>query len=83
MCGIVGVLDRTGDAVSSVAIRRMSDQIIHRGPDDSGILQTELLVWGTDDCRLSICQLPAISLWQRPMAAMSWFIMVRYITFRN
>ncbi len=36
MCGIVGVLDRNGEAVSPVVIRKMSDQIVHRGPDDSG-----------------------------------------------
>jgi asparagine synthase (glutamine-hydrolysing) len=36
MCGIAGVLDRSGAPVSLEALRRMSEVIAHRGPDDAG-----------------------------------------------
>jgi len=57
MCGIVGVLDRTGDSVSPVAISHMSDAIIHRGPDDSGIFTDGAI--GLGHRRLSIIDLSA------------------------
>jgi len=36
MCGICGVFNRDGSAVSRVALRRMNDSIAHRGPDGEG-----------------------------------------------
>jgi asparagine synthase (glutamine-hydrolysing) len=36
MCGIAGVLNRTGEPVSTELLRRMSDVIAHRGPDGEG-----------------------------------------------
>jgi asparagine synthase (glutamine-hydrolysing) len=36
MCGIAGVLDRSGAPVPLVVLRRMGDVIAHRGPDDEG-----------------------------------------------
>ena len=36
MCGIAGVLDRSGASVPLPVLRRMSDIISHRGPDDEG-----------------------------------------------
>ncbi len=36
MCGIAGVLDHTGAPVPLDALKRMSDAIEHRGPDDEG-----------------------------------------------
>jgi asparagine synthase (glutamine-hydrolysing) len=36
MCGIAGVLDRTGAPVPIDALRRMGDVLAHRGPDDEG-----------------------------------------------
>ncbi|MEE9521317.1 MAG: asparagine synthase (glutamine-hydrolyzing), partial [candidate division NC10 bacterium] len=36
MCGIVGKLNLTGEAVSPEAINRMSGLLAHRGPDDQG-----------------------------------------------
>lgn len=36
MCGIAGVLDRSGGPVPLDVLRRMSDAIVHRGPDDEG-----------------------------------------------
>jgi asparagine synthase (glutamine-hydrolysing) len=55
MCGIVGVLDRSGEAVSPVVIRSMTDQVIHRGPDDSGIFTDRSV--GLGHRRLSIIDL--------------------------
>ena len=55
MCGIVGVLDRSGEAVSPVVIRRMTDKVIHRGPDDSGIFTDRAV--GLGHRRLSIIDL--------------------------
>jgi asparagine synthase (glutamine-hydrolysing) len=36
VCGIAGVLDRSGAPVPLEVLRRMSDVIAHRGPDDEG-----------------------------------------------
>jgi asparagine synthase (glutamine-hydrolysing) len=36
MCGITGVLDRSGAPVPLEVLRRMGDAIAHRGPDDAG-----------------------------------------------
>ena len=37
MCGIAGMIARPGDAVTAEQVRRMTDTIVHRGPDDEGI----------------------------------------------
>ncbi len=36
MCGIAGILNQTGAAVSPVVLRRMADALAHRGPDGEG-----------------------------------------------
>lgn len=36
MCGIVGILNSNGQAVSNNVIQKMTDIISHRGPDDEG-----------------------------------------------
>ena len=36
MCGIVGVCNLSGDAVSTNLLRRMTERIAHRGPDGEG-----------------------------------------------
>ena len=36
MCGITGYIDLSGAAVSPVVLQRMTDAIIHRGPDGEG-----------------------------------------------
>lgn len=41
MCGIAGILYRTGDTVESAALQRMSDAIAHRGPDGDGMFVEE------------------------------------------
>jgi asparagine synthase (glutamine-hydrolysing) len=38
MCGIVGILAATGDAVDPKALQRMNDLLAHRGPDGEGFL---------------------------------------------
>jgi len=37
MCGIAGMIGREGEGVSAEQVRRMTDAIVHRGPDDEGI----------------------------------------------
>jgi asparagine synthase (glutamine-hydrolysing) len=37
MCGIAGMIGREGEAVTAEQVRRMTDTIVHRGPDDEGI----------------------------------------------
>ncbi|MGZ4107281.1 MAG: asparagine synthase (glutamine-hydrolyzing) [Tumebacillaceae bacterium] len=37
MCGIVGMYNKNGHPVDQMVVERMSDQIVHRGPDDSGV----------------------------------------------
>lgn len=37
MCGIVGRLNFNGAPVDRQAIKRMSDRLVHRGPDDEGL----------------------------------------------
>jgi len=36
MCGITGIININGDTVSPVILKRMTDAIAHRGPDDGG-----------------------------------------------
>lgn len=36
MCGIAGIFNPNGDAVSQSLLRRMTNTLIHRGPDDEG-----------------------------------------------
>jgi asparagine synthase (glutamine-hydrolysing) len=37
MCGIAGIVRKDGHPVDQALLERMTDMIIHRGPDDSGI----------------------------------------------
>jgi len=37
MCGIAGIIEREGETVGADRVRRMTDAIVHRGPDDEGI----------------------------------------------
>ena len=53
MCGIAGILDLTGNRViANEIIQRMTQAIIHRGPDEEGYFQRPGLVLGSR--RLSI-----------------------------
>lgn len=58
MCGIVGLTFNAGERAPAVeTVRRMNAAIVHRGPDDEGILATERVVLGMR--RLSIIDLAA------------------------
>lgn len=58
MCGIVGFLSRTAlDSGSHAVVRRMADQIVHRGPDDAGIWLDEQAGIALGHRRLSIIDL--------------------------
>src|SRR6266545_6723793 len=37
MCGIAGIFDLKGEAVDALTIRRMTDVMAYRGPDDHGV----------------------------------------------
>jgi asparagine synthase (glutamine-hydrolysing) len=37
MCGIVGIVNRDGAPASPVLLKRMSDALLHRGPDGEGV----------------------------------------------
>ena len=37
MCGIAGMIARPGEQVTAEQVRRMTDTLVHRGPDDEGI----------------------------------------------
>ena len=36
MCGITGVIDLKGNSISPIVLKRMTDALIHRGPDGEG-----------------------------------------------
>jgi asparagine synthase (glutamine-hydrolysing) len=38
VCGIAGIIGREGEAVAVEQLRKMTDALVHRGPDDEGIL---------------------------------------------
>jgi asparagine synthase (glutamine-hydrolysing) len=38
VCGIAGVIGKPGEVVDSEDVHRMCQTIVHRGPDDEGIL---------------------------------------------
>src|SRR5438094_4869690 len=56
MCGIAGIVSADGGGVDSAAIHRMCQTIVHRGPDDEGILVRDGAGLGMR--RLSIIDLP-------------------------
>jgi asparagine synthase (glutamine-hydrolysing) len=67
MCGIAGFVDFSGHAQDSARarLRRMTDAITHRGPDEEGFFVSNLVALGHR--RLSIIDL---SSGQQPMAAL-------------
>lgn len=64
MCGIVGVLNKNGRPVSAGRLRRMTDVMVHRGPDDHGVFIDGAL--GLGHRRLSILDLSRAG--RQPMA---------------
>lgn len=55
MCGITGIFNRSGEPVSSVILRRMTDRIAHRGPDGEGFYTDSFI--GLGHRRLAIIDL--------------------------
>ena len=55
MCGISGIVDKGGGTVDRIAIERITDPIVHRGPDGSGYFFDRNLAFGHR--RLSIIDL--------------------------
>jgi asparagine synthase (glutamine-hydrolysing) len=55
MCGIAGMIGREGETVTAEEVRRMTDTIVHRGPDDEGIFAQDNVGLGMR--RLSIIDL--------------------------
>jgi asparagine synthase (glutamine-hydrolysing) len=56
MCGICGVIGIESEEVGEAAVRRMMRAIVHRGPDEDGILLAPPVALGSR--RLSIIDLP-------------------------
>ena len=55
MCGLAGILNRSGEPVSREQLKRMTDAVVHRGPDGEGYhVDTEC---GLGHRRLSIIDL--------------------------
>jgi asparagine synthase (glutamine-hydrolysing) len=55
MCGIAGMIGLEGETVPAETVRRMTDTIVHRGPDDEGIYAQQNIGLGMR--RLSIIDL--------------------------
>src|SRR5690348_8936412 len=55
MCGIAGLFNLNGNPAEPLLVRRMTDAIVHRGPDDEGIFTDRYL--GLGHRRLSIIDL--------------------------
>lgn len=66
MCGITGIFNLNGDAVSPVALRKMTDVIAHRGPDGEGFFVDRFI--GLGHRRLAIIDLTSAG--QQPMATL-------------
>src|SRR5471030_952068 len=64
MCGIAGFVDTAAAPSAGQTLRRMTDRIAHRGPDDMGLLAEGPVFLGHR--RLSIIDLSALG--HQPMA---------------
>lgn len=74
MCGIAGYLNFDGVPASSVMLRRMTDAIRHRGPDDEGFYFDNFLALGHR--RLSILDLSSAG--HQPMHSKDGQIIITY-----
>jgi asparagine synthase (glutamine-hydrolysing) len=71
MCGIAGIVTNNNCMVEENILRAMTDSMVHRGPDDSGVLclngpETSGLYAGLGHRRLSIIDLSALG--HQPMS---------------
>lgn len=74
MCGITGYFQRDANPVDHAVVRRMTDQLIHRGPDDSGVWVERNI--GLGHRRLSIRDLSAAG--RQPMLDPTGRVVVSY-----
>ena len=74
MCGLAGVLDRSGEPASPVILKRMTDAIAHRGPDGEGHYIDGPL--GLGHRRLAIIDLSAAG--HQPMATQDGRFVLAY-----
>lgn len=74
MCGIAGCFQRDANPVDQADVRRMTDQLIHRGPDDSGIWVERNI--GLGHRRLSIRDLSSAG--RQPMLDPTGRVVVSY-----
>ncbi len=74
MCGIAGIFYRSARTVDPIMLRRMMDQLKHRGPDDSGMwIQCNI---GLGHRRLTIRDLSTAR--RQPMLDPSGLVVVSY-----
>jgi len=64
MCGIAGIFNLNGEPVSPVLLRKMTDSLVHRGPDSEGFYIDSFI--GLGHRRLAIIDLSAAG--HQPMA---------------
>src|SRR6185503_13934937 len=74
MCGIAGIVNLNGAPVDSSVLRRMTDAIAHRGPDDAGCYIAGPV--GIGNRRLSIIDLSEHG--HQPMANETGDVVVTY-----
>lgn len=74
MCGIAGYFQRDASPVDQSVVRRMTDQLVHRGPDDSGVWVERNI--GLGHRRLSIRDLSAAG--RQPMLDPTGRVVVSY-----
>jgi asparagine synthase (glutamine-hydrolysing) len=74
MCGIVGIYSIKNEPVSPVILKRMSDELKHRGPDDEGIYCNGNI--GLAHRRLSILDLSQLG--KQPMTTKSERFIIVY-----
>jgi len=66
MCGIAGILNYQGGGISTEVLSKMTDSLIHRGPDDRGVYANDFI--GLGHRRLAIIDLEG---GRQPMCDMS------------
>jgi len=78
MCGVCGIINRKGTPINEALLRRMTDSLAHRGPDDSGIYieNGDGISAGLGHRRLSIIDLSEAG--RQPMANEDGTVWIAY-----
>jgi asparagine synthase (glutamine-hydrolysing) len=74
MCGVAGIFNLSGEPVSPVLLRRMTDEVVHRGPDGEGFFIDSFI--GLGHRRLSIIDLSPAG--HQPMISRDGQIVLTY-----